>query len=587
MIMKRLSWPAMLRLPDFRNSAEFAGFYFDARELEDLNCLYSDRFFPRDDAGRMRLQYVATCFATLHLLEVLASTVAEAPADAPHRTELEETAQFVAERVLGSVLAALRCETLEAVISSVVELKFQIMTAIADARQIERRIEVARSIPKPEQAFRLFAKALKRRSSLRASLLIDQYEMLPRAFQPILNALLKRENLADFSTVVASRPFAFDTALEGTDSLQTGEDFDLLLAEYLPSERPEYITLLRQIVDRIRPGWNRLLEQLEGGLDYFADLSSRSVRVFLSLCQDAGLLSDYKLLVTRGDQRATAKRISEMFRDQLKTTAGVPEGQIWRLIRELSRSDEDTTVHYVLRLRSVIQTVENLSRPAVALVKKAFEEGALQFERRADASVLSLPESFTLAPLVLPALNADRVSGEVRTVPIETVERLSKELAWMGQALPADQKPFTKVLPSVSFEEAPDATVVRDVLRTAFGEKGIRLADGKTIGRGMISQLSQQIREADFTVLVLSRLRPNLLVEMGLTLGHQKHVIPLVQDGIRVPELLHYPFLLEMGRIGYSLTNERMAEAVNEILIRAPHRSDRCSAVAYKHRWHE
>jgi hypothetical protein len=40
-LMKRLAWPAMLERPDFLETP-FAAFYYDARDLEDLNCLYSE-----------------------------------------------------------------------------------------------------------------------------------------------------------------------------------------------------------------------------------------------------------------------------------------------------------------------------------------------------------------------------------------------------------------------------------------------------------------------------------------------------------------------------------------------------------------
>ena len=51
MLLKRLSWPAMVAAPDYLPQRQFVAFYFNARELTDLHLLFTDVIFGEAGAS--------------------------------------------------------------------------------------------------------------------------------------------------------------------------------------------------------------------------------------------------------------------------------------------------------------------------------------------------------------------------------------------------------------------------------------------------------------------------------------------------------------------------------------------------------
>jgi hypothetical protein len=475
----------------------------------------------------------------------------------------------LSNRIFGNIFSGKAFESLDELVNELTERKFDIMCSVGDPHLLDRAINYAHSVPAPEQAFRIFALGVSRRHRMRIGLLIDQFEMLPVEAQFIFHPLLKRENLNAFFTIIASRPFALQVRTKA-DGIQQGEDFHVTVTEYLPENRDQYVELLADIWRRLRPRIPALDDVFEGGVGYFADLSSRSIRLFFRLCTEAGALEHQGPLPIRmHDQAAAARRISAITRDGLKTTPGVPEGQIWRLITNLCRTEANGSAPGSFVLKSGIEHSGELSSSAAVLLRKSFEESALQFTSQRDTGAISVPHRFCVAPIVGPILDVVVEPHREAQVSIEKIEKLAEEIGWMQQSTTTGPRIIRRGFLSVSFASTPEATTVRDLLAQTFEERGLRLVEGSAIGPGMIGQLEQQIRDSDFTILVLSDLRPNIMVEMGISIGLKKQIMPLLSSNSSRLDLEPYPFLMEMGRINYNLTLDRMIEVTQEIVDRA------------------
>jgi hypothetical protein len=201
------------------------------------------------------------------------------------------------------------------------------------------------------------------------------------------------------------------------------------------------------------------------------------------------------------------------------------------------------------------------------LLKKAFEEGAFQFLNPADGSSLTVPDGFALAPIVGPALGRSSTVSTVTHVDIGEVENIVKPPRAARQPQIEVSNALGHVFLSISFADLPHPTIAREVFKRVFMEAGIRLVEGRAIGPGMITQLLDQIKATDTTILELSHLRPNIIVEMGLTLGLSHRLIPVLdlEAGSR-PDLRLYPFLSDMGHIPYHLNEDEIRRLRSEVV---------------------
>jgi len=404
MLLKRLSWPAMVASPDFLTDQHFLGFYFNARELSDLQGLFSNVLYIESDS-LATARSVTACFGTLHILHSIADDLKAIPIQVDHTKAVAHALLQTANRCLSPLLTHELVNTDE-MVSFIADQKADIISAVGSPERLQQTASHASFVTQPEQTFGLFARFLKRHIPIRTALLIDQYEWLAPEAQTMLNPLLKRAHQELFFTVVACRPFVFH-AQTPSGTLQPGEDFRFTLVEYLPEDRMQYEELLSNIWEKVRPLGDPIGQLLEGGISLYADMSSRSVRRFLDLCAGAGALdgTGTKSVINYDRQVTAALELSHTVRDDLKVVSGIPLGEVWQLMLLLRRLMKDKQLPAVIRLsaQSGLPT-EGLSRAAENLLRKAFEEAALQFLKSSDASATTLPESFTAAKILGPSL---------------------------------------------------------------------------------------------------------------------------------------------------------------------------------------
>jgi hypothetical protein len=573
MLLRRLSWPAMLREPNFLDGQHFAAFYIDMRELEDLSSLYPQAT-PSGTAAAERL---SVYFGTIHLVHSIADTLLKVrervPPEAYHA--MEDALIFTAHSVLPSA---------EHDWQSVVDLnewlelaKAEFISRVADPIALLSALGESVSVAAPEQTLRLFSMRVRKTDpSLRMGILLDQYEMLPVECQRYFNPLLKRENANAFFTIVASRPFSFNAAVAG-GFVRPGEDFDLTVVEHiLPEDSAQYIGLLTSIWSRIRPAHPPIDDLLSGGLDYLATLSSRSIRRFLELCRVSGALaSQPEEPIPVETQENAATVISRAFRDEVKFASGIPQGVLWDLVlmigkatperSEPSPSSLPAQVH--LRSSDLFGT-ETFSPAVLAVLSKAFEEGVLQFFSREDGSSFTIPERFCLAPIVAPILRRQpEFSGRV-FIDAADIESLSKPQIGRKASRGTAPAELRQIFLSISFEALPEPLIARELFAESFSDVGIRIVEGRAVGPGLIAQLFEQIRGTDATVLEITSLNANIVVELGLTLGMSHRVIPVRHSSAPASQAVSaYPFLADMGWLNYALTPNSM-EALRDKVIR-------------------
>lgn len=450
-------------------------------------------------AGRSEIlnQYkssLASYLGTLHLMESIALTIEDTFELSPLDNTITKVFIDTANKVLGAIGG--HFSNIQEAITFLRNKKADIITALGSPMRLADETNHASLVTQPEQVIRLFTSQIRQYSKARLGLLLDQYEMIPMECQPIFNPLLKRENAILFFTIVACRPFSFNPSLL-TGSLQPGEDFSPVMTEYLPDDRDSYEKLLANVWERINPDGLPIEQILEGGIGNFAELSSRSIRLFLELCRSAGAFDiQGPKSVNDINQSRAAKEISGLVRDGLKVTSGVPFESIWRLIlgicRKITLISDSTQrkLPYTVNVKSTdLFGLEYLSQESVLLLRKAFEEGAIQFLSREQAYPLSIPDKFCLAPILGPALNA-RVDRNVSViVDSSEIEEIAKEHQWIKRGTVIPLKEITAVFLSISFEDLPetsgDASFVwadlRRIRNQICGRQGARARYGHPV----------------------------------------------------------------------------------------------------------
>jgi len=586
MLLKRVSWPAMIREPAFRSGGEFVAFYCDVRELEILEPL-----FDANLKGQMRAildpRAHAALLATVHLLHSIAENMRDAPVDKqpPIYNALLQALLSTVRLSLYS-LASPQVNSIKEALSYLGMMKARLITSIGTPT-------VARSlfpegIPEvsPEHTMRAFVNSITDLGAVPPiGLLLDQYDSLPRECQSILNPLLKRENRPRLFTIVACRPFSFDASIS-PNALQVGEDFSITVAEYFPPDMELYREFLSDIWARMCPSSPSPERILQGGLEYFADLSSRSVRRFLELCEYSGALrarpNDY---ILRRSQEAAAKNVSEIYRDQLKAASGVGLGSLWDLVLRIAQKANPRASGGSVRVPSNLEleasdlfAFDSMSADGVKLVRKAFEEGAIQFTSQADGSHLSLPSRFSLAPILGPALRGvveSGLAGKMTLKEIETIAEGRKYFPSKGSVVPIEG--LVRVFLSTSFADLPDPMQARNGFEKVFGSESIEVVEGSGLGPGAIKQISDQVRSTQLALVDISHLRPNIILELGLNLALKHRIVPVLnRTASKGSDLSQYPFLADMGYIPYDLTDVSLRSLVSKVREWAARPVDDC-----------
>jgi hypothetical protein len=576
MLLKRISWPAMIREPAFSSSGEFIAFYCDVRELEILEPLFDDSL-----KGQMKAflepRVHAALLATVHLLH----SIAENLRDAPSAAQPQMYAALL-EALLNTVKFSLyslsppRIDSIDAALSYLGLMKARLITSIGTPTAARSLFPEGISAVSPEHTMRAFVSSI---TGLRTvppiGLLLDQYDSLPRECQSILNPVLKRENRPRLFAVVACRPFSFDASLSPNLALQTGEDFSITVAEYFPPDRDRYEILLSDIWARMRPEGPSPERILQGGLRYFAELSSRSIRRFLELCEGCGALrarpSDY---IVRRDQESAAKTVAEIYRDQLKNASLVDLGSLWDLVLRIAQKANGKTAGGAVRVPSTLELVasdlfaaDSISAAGMRLIKKAFEEGAAQFTSQADGRHLSLPSRFSLAPILGPVLRGvvdPKLESQMTFDEIELVAKGRKKFASKGSVVPIES--LARVFLSTSFADLPDPRQARSAFERVFASENVELIEGSGLGPGAIKQIADQIRSSQLALVDISHLRPNIILELGLNLALKHRIVPVLnRSASRRADLSPYPFLADMGYIHYDLTDESLRSLLSKV----------------------
>jgi len=583
-VLKRLSWPAMAKKPDFLSEENrFVAFYIDLEGISYLNALFDEKIFGSYWKSRQYSLQVAFYASVLYLLIEISNNLSAVQSlditeKGPINRAFFSTCRNLLTPIFGNDLKT------PTDVRNFVELKSrEIMAAISGSSGLENNIiEYAKLFPSPEQFALLFSSACFSdpdfNKNTRIGFLLDQYEAIHEKLQSIFNPLLKRENQRYFFAVAASRPFGM--SLEVPDgNLQPEEDFHIRVMEYLPDDIARYRDLIIEICRQILPAGISIEDLLNfgkeepqadkrgatfTGFDSICELSSRSVRLFFKLCRDAVDLTpgDWMSGIPKGPQIEAIDQMSKNERDRIKGIPGITQGVAWKLLLLILRKanqnlDGDRRLPKVINIKSSgVLGIEDISQYAKALLKAGFRENCIQFLKKKDVSSESLPEQFTLSPITAPVLNAfidEHLSISVTTDEIHSVASPPRRpTRKIKEELIPPLEELRSVFLAISFADLPEPKATRALYGEIFKEKDISVVEGSAIGPGMISQLFSRINSTDLTILELSYLRANVIVEMGLTLGIEHRIMPVYHSEVET-DLSLWPFLSDMGSFPYSL----------------------------------
>jgi hypothetical protein len=566
MVLLNLSWSAR-RAQASTSPDRVAAFYIDMRDLEGLNAFYTEGLFELDVASRQAADKVTHLVAGMVFLSAIALALKEVgPADHESATACAAFSDTVREfwPQFGSAAS------FDDVAAAVLQRKATLISDLGTSGALDALLQGTKQAPTIETVCRAFADKL-RDAGLEFGLLLDQYEALQPECQTIFNSLLRRENHRHFFVVIGSTPFSVTLRLPA-GSLRPGQDFVPHIAEYMPDEHDGYRRLLIEICQRLLPHGVSIDDLLESGIDYFAHLSSRSVRRFLELCETAGAFASSPVRIGTASQIGAGRQVALMFRDQLKVSPVGRKGALWELILQIcskAASRERSRVPSTIRVTTdELYGLEYLSGDATSLVRKGFEEGAFLFKDATDSSSLSLPDMFLLAPIIGPAVQADVVADLSVSIDKKDIEEVAKgQIRARKRSTQAAHGRLRSLFLSISFADLPEPRVAERLFTGIFREEAIDIVRGQAIGGGMIPQLADQIAATNATILELSHLRPNLIVELGITLGLGHRVIPALNvDGATRPELDAYPFLQDMGYLPYSLSEDSLREFRQKVI---------------------
>jgi len=579
-LLKRLSWPAMLLESAYLNNQEFIAFYVDLREMEILNSIFLKEIFYSDESIRQYKSDLAIYFSSIFMLQAILTEIIKATniIEAnniffyPQLKIVREAFLNVINRILTPITSK-KFSKIEAIDSFLSKEITDIISTISNPMILIDKIKKIPVFSSPDQIFKLFSLELKKKNKYKIGLLLDQYECLHADFQVVFNGLMQRMDSIYYFTIIACRPYKIIPFTLSGATITPIDSYDFLITEYFDYDSKEYKKLLSQIFSRLRKDNINIENILEGGLDYFTILSSRSIRLFLNLCDSAGCFE--KKLISRALQEDTAKKVSGEFRDELKYLAGVPKESLWKLILDITKnyksSDAGSFVEYpqVINITSKdLFGLESLTEKGKILLKKGFESGAFQFVNQKESSSLSIPEKFLIAPIIGPVLKGTFKKELEVKLEVSEIEEIAKGGFKMIPSKIFQQfKLIENIFLSISFEDLIEPNIVKDLFKEVFNEIDLKIITGKAIGPGMISQLFDQIKSTDCMIIELSYLRPNIILEMGLALGLYKRIIPVLNTGSnQKPDLSSYPFLLDMGIVNFTLQTKDLRKLRSEVI---------------------
>jgi len=613
-VLKRLSWPAMTREPAFLPHRGFFGLYVDVRPLDCLDPLFDS--VPSPDK-KPALPPLATRLveyaAGLLLIQSVLATLADTRPSSP---TLYLDVNHVRLAVLDALGHLLPSPTPELSWTSSPEPLLQ--------RELSRiRLMISQNSYDNDATFLLTTPTLLAtahaitatvRSSLprnwKVLLLIDQYESIHPTARYLLNVLLRRVNKASFTTIIASRPFAFYPHSPSGDLIPT-EDFLVSLVEYLPHDRTErqrYLDLLRDIVEKLLPqapsiSIKRLLpvrpplssqqrddcRQIlrlshdEGQLldTYFgfaniAALSSGSIRAFFSICRECilALTSDdppWHQGIPPAAQIRGVARSSQSELARVRALSCQPKGSILaaaRLIADKTRRStaESSAVHIPERIRFVADDLFSLDPQdsQSELLTRAFQDSVFQFCFPTDAGFL-LPQQWRLQALLSPALKLSPHAKGTVDLGRGDFSRLTSQFTPPTSAASLPPRELKRVFLSTSFKLSPDQITL---LEETFADIDIEVTTGHVLGPGQIETILRRIREADLTLVDITQVRPNVVLEMGMSLAIHRPVVPILNKDIAEPavDFAQHPILKYQGKVAYSWSAKDMTWAREAIL---------------------
>ncbi len=200
LLMKRLSWPAMLSNSSYLANRRFAAFYMDMRCLADLVPVCSDLIFPLNEFVRKSRLQVAGCLGTLHLLQVIAETITAISSGADEASIVEDALLQAGNYALANVHSAFGDRI--ALGSFLAKTKERLSACVSSPSRFQYLADFAKSTTFPEQTFRIFCNHARKYTPLRFGVLVDQYEWIPWECRPVFNQFLRRQN-SDLSSLLS------------------------------------------------------------------------------------------------------------------------------------------------------------------------------------------------------------------------------------------------------------------------------------------------------------------------------------------------------------------------------------------------
>jgi len=436
------------------------------------------------------------------------------------------------------------------------------------------------------------------KTSIPVCFLLDQFDCLEPVIQDAFAPMLHREN--NFYTIIAIRPFTFDP--RGTYLTPT-DDYSSTCIEYFQSEQSEYKEFVEKLGDkllhshdmRVVGGFRSLLDaatEFESprercsyfGFDCLCDLASGSLRKFLDICSECVTFAETtgEQWVQQGfsaqTQHQAVKNIAERERERISDVPGLREGKLWELAKYLAhnieqlKEKEPSGISTPLSISGIPNgRIEN-NRDLSLLLRKAFKHGAIQQIFPGEVPTV-LPRSFRLSGLFAPLFELSPQDGDVINVEFESLCKVAKP------AFPPPKKlikpirppgPLKSVFLSTSFRSVAELETNREIIRQGFDKFDIDVKEGFSLGPGQFTEIVDQMRGTQATLIELTQTRANVVLELGASLAMGHLPIPLLNPDAKatIPELASedIQFLRDWGYVPYSFSSEKMEKTISAII---------------------
>jgi hypothetical protein len=444
--------------------------------------------------------------------------------------------------------------------------------------------------------------------------LLDQYDFIDRCTRSILSSMLLRSNRRLFFSIIAARPFTLILKLpKGFVTPQN--DFSLTLVEYLPEEHLKYKELLQKLTSKLfqiyniknigsissvlrtsphltlndleslrklfnLPSRSRKLIQKYYGFENLAALSSASIRSFLNICKECVLVLPDHCQWTNGIypefQVRGLANASRYERDRVKYLPNYPNGEILKLIGKIKKKI-DISKHIDQEMPKMVEKIRysheslfgiELTSNEGKILADAFSEGVFQFCKSRDVG-FSIPEEWRVQALLCPILGFDhngKGAIDLKKSDFSNFKPINKPLTHNSKDISHTNTKLSKVFLSTPFSLSEDRI---NLFRDIFHQKNIDIITGQVRGIGQLGKIFNKIKATDLTLVELSELRPNVMLEMGLSLSINHRIFPLMEvtGNTPKPDLAPYPFIDHQGKTFYSFERNDIRRARDEIMV--------------------